>query len=379
MSSDEDDVEVTAVVKAEVAAVVKAEVTSVVNGDELEIVDGGDEINAAASTIVSHAIASVGGEKKKKSRGSWPKMKEVKLAVDGREKFVYPFLDDKINQKDTVLVKMLTELHPFDVGHGGRTGAWKSFLEAVKSEKDENGILIFPTLSMNAMKDRWEDYKSFVRFHREAVKGNKGFDDNAPSNLLTNLYKLVEMNDSMVALQAEQRKKLDDAIADRAEAEQICKFAIGEIPKVEKKNLKTKGAVPQDEDEAAVKAPPKAKRMLEMINTSAGAIASRQENKKIFLEKKAVALEEKAKAIAKKVLNEEKAAEVQQKQHQEQMEILSHQLQLQKDDYQLRRDELAVRAREAETRALEAAAQREFMNKTLELLFKNKDNKDDDK
>jgi hypothetical protein len=132
--------------------------------------------------------APSGMKPSKKSQVSWPKMPAVKTNATGRSKHLYLVLTDKSNQKDTRLVVLLLELAPYEAKHGTKQGAWNSFLRTIQDEVDKDGDFIFPSISKNAFKSRFDGYISFVKLHRSISKGNMGFDKKSPSALLAKLY-----------------------------------------------------------------------------------------------------------------------------------------------------------------------------------------------
>jgi hypothetical protein len=191
---------------------------------------------------LAHDISAASGKKpSKKGRVSWPKMQAVKTDATGRNKYLYPFLDDKANQKDTRLVVLLLEIAPYEAKRGSKQGAWNTFLKTIQDEVDEDGDFMFPSISKNALKSRFDGYISFVKQHRHISKGNMGFDEESPSALLAKLYELEAKYESSKAAEEEERKHIGEKLADREEGKQLCLFGSGEIEVFNNRKSKATG------------------------------------------------------------------------------------------------------------------------------------------
>jgi hypothetical protein len=191
--------------------------------------------------------APSGMKPSKKSRVYWPKMRAVETDATGHSKHLYPFLDDNTNQKDTRLVVLLLELAPYEAKHGSKQGAWNTFLRTIQDEVDEDGDFMFPSISKNALKSRFDGYISFVKLHSSVSKGNMGFDEELPSALLPKLYELEAKYESSKAAEEDERKHVGDKLADCEEGKELCLFAIGEIELL--KNRKPKATGLDNEDD----------------------------------------------------------------------------------------------------------------------------------
>jgi hypothetical protein len=244
--------------------------------------------------------APSGMKPSKKSRVSWPKMRTVKTDATGRNKYLYPFLDDKTNQKDTRLVVLLLEIAPYEAKRGIKLVAWNTFLKTLQDEVDEDGDFLFPSISKNALKSRFDGYISFVKLHRQVSKGNMGFDEESPSALLAKLYELEAKYESSKAAEEDERKHVGDKLADREEGKELCLFGSGEIEVLKNRKSKATGLDFEDDiDDEYVEVIDlnkkksygtkksrlsKTQNVYESMDATAAALERRAENKKKTME-----------------------------------------------------------------------------------------------
>jgi hypothetical protein len=131
---------------------------------------------------------------KKATRNRWGPL-ELSTEKDGVMEYTYPFLEDP---KDMLLISYFCTYKPFVQQFGNTCPAWTKCLDGLKTEKLNDDEFVFKdgTLAMRTIKNRWEDYVTFIKGYQARVPYNTGGDNEPEPELLVELEKLVnEYND----------------------------------------------------------------------------------------------------------------------------------------------------------------------------------------
>jgi hypothetical protein len=233
------------------------------------------------------------------TRHSWVKVTDT---VDGVT--TYPFLQDKNNFKDKVFVKYLSAYHPYKAPHGKTMEQWKNVLSEMMKEQDDDGKSIYTKgLQIRTLKDRFNQYITFVKNHQNNVPFRSGCDDEEECPLLDGLEQIYEDYNSFLSIKDNTKKEtIEKKNNDREAAEEIRDAALGKLRK------KLSDTTSDEDGDDGKKTPPSktsATKTMKSLNDFTDVISVREDRLLLKEKNRAKALELKEKEIENKQKNDE--------------------------------------------------------------------------
>ena len=158
-------------------------------------------------------------------------------------KVTHPFLMDKNNWMDIMLVQHLLVDHPFSATFGKHGKAWKAFVATLSKVENPDGKLVFGVQGIGdeAAKKYFEELMVFTKKHVSHVPFESGIDDANECNVL--LAGLEDLLDIVTGLENVKSATSFQTAAkkneDRARAEALRNASLGKLTAADKQLIKS--------------------------------------------------------------------------------------------------------------------------------------------
>jgi hypothetical protein len=127
-------------------------------------------------------------------KSPWLSIEKKSTDKDGKTVYSFPFVEQR-NEKDERFISLLNFHLPFTVDHGGKKVIWEKLYNNFCLETTDEGKPLFETgvPCVRSLKKRVDEYKDFVKKHKNLMNLLSGCDNISNTDLLKDVYDLVQL------------------------------------------------------------------------------------------------------------------------------------------------------------------------------------------